>query len=90
MKIKTVSYGNTRRTVVLLILLAVALGLAAAPAQARPSRHGAISGDLFVANQTANTIAEFSPTGDYLGVFASSGLNGPTDLERVSCGWCDL
>ena len=35
---------------------------------------------LLVANQTANTIREFSPTGKDLGDFASTGLNGPTGL----------
>ncbi len=36
--------------------------------------------NLFVANQTTNTIREFSPTGADLGNFATTGLNGPTGL----------
>jgi DNA-binding beta-propeller fold protein YncE len=36
--------------------------------------------DLLVANQTANTIREFSPSGEDLGYFATTGLNGPTGL----------
>ena len=80
MKFKMLTFGATRYVVVVLSVLGAALGVAVASAGAQASPPGATSGDLFVANQAANTIEEFSANGDDLGVFASSGLNGPTGL----------
>src|SRR5690348_11328304 len=80
MQVKMMTFSATRRVVVVLTVLGAALGLAVAPAGAQTSPPGATSGDLFVAEQAANTIEEFSPSGVDLGAFASIGLNGPTGL----------
>jgi len=40
--------------------------------------HSAQAQNLFVANQAGNTIREFSPAGEDLGDFATTGLAGPT------------
>jgi DNA-binding beta-propeller fold protein YncE len=37
-------------------------------------------GNLYVANISSNTIREFSPTGQDLGIFASTGLGFPAGL----------
>ena len=63
-----------------------ALSLAVAPTQAEELFPLPSTGNLFVANQTANTIHEFSPTGVDLGTFASTGLNGPTGLAFDQAG----
>jgi hypothetical protein len=53
------------------LILLTALSLAVAQAQAQ---------NLFVANQTGNTIRMFSPTGVDLGYFATTGLKAPVGL----------
>src|SRR5262249_28180063 len=44
------------------------------------------NGNLFVANQSNNTVREFGPTGTDLGTFASTGLSQPTDLAFDASG----
>jgi hypothetical protein len=62
--------SSTRYTLTLWILLIV-FCLAIAPAQAQ---------NLFVANQAGNTIREFSPSGEDLGYFATTGLSTPRGI----------
>jgi len=57
-------------------LLTTVGGIEPAHAQARFSS----ARTLLVANQTTNTIRRFSRSGDDLGDFATTGLNGPTGL----------
>src|SRR6187200_2036418 len=67
-------------------LAAMALGLLATvsaaiePAHAQEGSRSARTPTLFVANQTANTIRQFSRSGKDLGDFATTGLSGPTGL----------
>ena len=63
-----------------MLSLLTVLCLATAPAQAQNLFATGQTQDLFVANQSTNTIREFSPTGVDLGYFATTGLNGPTGL----------
>ena len=58
----------------LVLSLLTALSLAIAPAQAQNLFATGQTQDLFVANQTTNTIREFSPTGVDLGDFATTGI----------------
>ena len=70
-----------KTSVAFLVLgLLIALSLAVAPAQAQTLFTAAQTQDLFVANQTINTIREFSPTGVDLGDFATTGLSSPAGL----------
>ena len=64
----------------LVLGLLAALSLASASARAQNPFSPAQTQNLFVANQTGNTIREFSPSGEDLGYFATNGLNGPTGL----------
>ena len=66
--------------VALVLGLLIAICVAAAPARAHDLRGCTHANNLFVADQTANTIREFSPNGVDLGNFATTGLNGPTGL----------
>ena len=59
----------------LVLSLLTALSLAIAPAQAKNLFAIEQAHNLFVANQSTNTIREFSPTGADLGDFATTGLN---------------
>ena len=77
MSVRIVTFRSTSLAFLVLSVL-VALCLAIVPARAQDLV--AQTGDLFVANQTINTIREFSPTGHDLGNFATTGLNGPTGL----------
>src|ERR1700757_4302885 len=77
----SVRFGSARRWFAILVLsLLTALSLAVAPAQARTLSATEQTRNLFVANQSTNTIREFSPTGVDLGYFTTTGLNGPTGL----------
>src|SRR5262245_58261664 len=62
-----------------LVVLALTLLSVLCPAVA-PAREHSRAARLFVANQDANTIREFSSSGQDLGLFATTGLNGPTGL----------
>ena len=71
---------SLKTTLVFLALsLVFVLSLIIASAQAHPSSP-AQTPNLFVANQTGNTIREFAPSGEDLGYFVTTGLNGPTGL----------
>ncbi len=59
------------------ISLAAATALLALAASALPAL--AMPGDLYVSNNSNNTIARITP-GGVASVFASTGLNGPTGL----------
>jgi sugar lactone lactonase YvrE len=67
---------KTRLLQVTLVVLSFVFGIQAQGAETR---------NLFVADQTTGFILVFSPSGEYLGIFAS-GLNGPTGLAFDKAG----
>ena len=76
----SVRIGTFRKTSLAFLVLSVLVALCLAVTPARAQDLVAQTGDLFVANQTINTIREFSPTGHDLGNFATTGLNTPAGL----------
>ena len=70
-----------KASLALLVLnLLTALSLGIAPAQAQDLFAPMQTRNLFVANQSTNTIREFSPSGEDLGNFATTGLSAPAGV----------